>query len=112
MDTERIKLVSQDITDTKALQQQKRIIIKDVFGQSFFTVFAGMVCLHDGGSEEQELQQDPERLKALAAFQLHCLNHALKFPKLQRLIYSTCSIHPQENEEVVSLCLEENPDFR
>ncbi|XP_060764991.1 probable 28S rRNA (cytosine-C(5))-methyltransferase isoform X2 [Neoarius graeffei] len=71
---------------------------------------SGMVCLHDGGSEDQE--QDPERLKALAAFQLHCLNHALKFPKLQRLVYSTCSIHPQENEEVVSVCLEKNPDFR
>ncbi|XP_058268704.1 probable 28S rRNA (cytosine-C(5))-methyltransferase isoform X2 [Hemibagrus wyckioides] len=73
---------------------------------------SGMVCLHDGGSEEQEPEQDPERLKALAAFQLHCLNHALKFPNLQRLVYSTCSIHPQENEEVVSLCLEQNPDFR
>ncbi|MCI4388198.1 hypothetical protein PGIGA_G00082740 [Pangasianodon gigas] len=71
---------------------------------------SGMVCLHDGGSEEQE--QDPERLKALAAFQLRCLNHALKFPKLQHLVYSTCSIHPQENEEVVSACLEKNPDFR
>ncbi|GAA6094109.1 probable 28S rRNA (cytosine-C(5))-methyltransferase [Tachysurus ichikawai] len=71
---------------------------------------SGMVCLHDGSSEEQE--QEPERLKALAAFQLRCLNHALKFPKLQRLVYSTCSIHPQENEEVVSLCLEKNSDFR
>ncbi|XP_053501225.1 probable 28S rRNA (cytosine-C(5))-methyltransferase isoform X2 [Ictalurus furcatus] len=69
---------------------------------------SGMVCLHDGGSEEQ----DPERLKALATFQLHCLNHALKFPKLQNLVYSTCSIHTQENEEVVSVCLEKNPDFR
>lgn len=67
-----------------------------------------MVCLHDGGSEEQ----DPERLKALAAFQLRCLNHALKFPKLQNLVYSTCSIHTQENEEVMSVCLEKNPDFR
>ncbi|XP_017343993.1 probable 28S rRNA (cytosine-C(5))-methyltransferase [Ictalurus punctatus] len=69
---------------------------------------SGMVCLHDGGSEEQ----DPERLKALAAFQLRCLNHALKFPKLQNLVYSTCSIHTQENEEVMSVCLEKNPDFR
>ncbi|KAF5892952.1 putative 28S rRNA (cytosine-C(5))-methyltransferase, partial [Clarias magur] len=71
---------------------------------------SGMVCLQDAGAEEQE--QDSERLKALAAFQLHCLNHALKFPNLQRLVYSTCSIHPQENEEVVSVCLEKNPDFR
>lgn len=78
----------------------------------FVPVVAGMVCRHDGGSEEQEQEQDPERLKALAAFQLHCLNHALKFPKLQHLVYSTCSVHPQENEEVVSMCLKRNPDFR
>ncbi|KAF7701140.1 probable 28S rRNA (cytosine-C(5))-methyltransferase isoform X1 [Silurus meridionalis] len=71
---------------------------------------SGMVCLHDGNPEEQE--QDPERLKALAGFQLRCLNHALKFPKLQHLVYSTCSVHPQENEEVVSACLEKNSDFR
>ncbi|KAL6473292.1 hypothetical protein MHYP_G00194800 [Metynnis hypsauchen] len=69
---------------------------------------SGMVCLSDGGSAEQ----DGERLQALAAFQLRCLNHALQFPQLQRVVYSTCSIHSQENEEVVSACLEKNPGFR
>ncbi|XP_072514449.1 28S rRNA (cytosine-C(5))-methyltransferase [Salminus brasiliensis] len=69
---------------------------------------SGMVCLPDGGSEER----DGERLQALAAFQLRCLNHALQFPQLQRVVYSTCSIHSQENEEVVSACLQKNPGFR
>ncbi|KAL1266433.1 hypothetical protein QQF64_002108 [Cirrhinus molitorella] len=69
---------------------------------------SGMVCLRDEVSE----QQDDGRLQALATFQLHCLNHALQFPQVQRVVYSTCSVHSQENEEVVSACLQQNPGFR
>ncbi|KAJ8368756.1 hypothetical protein SKAU_G00087840 [Synaphobranchus kaupii] len=70
---------------------------------------SGMVCLQDSCSEPQE---EEGRLKALAAFQLRCLNHALHFPGLCRLVYSTCSIHTQENEEVVSACLQQNQGYR
>ncbi|XP_036393159.1 probable 28S rRNA (cytosine-C(5))-methyltransferase [Megalops cyprinoides] len=70
---------------------------------------SGMVCLQDSRSEPQE---EAGRLQALAAFQLRCLNHALRFPRLQRLVYSTCSIHTQENEEVVAACLQQNKGYR
>ncbi|KAJ8280313.1 hypothetical protein GJAV_G00053110 [Gymnothorax javanicus] len=70
---------------------------------------SGMVCLQDSYSQPQE---EAGRLQSLAAFQLRCLNHALRFPGLRRLVYSTCSIHTQENEEVVSACLKQNQSFR
>ena len=70
-----------------------------------------MVCLRDDtSSADQEKTQ--ARLASLASFQLRCLNHALRFPRLKRIVYSTCSIHSQENEEVVVACLQQNPNFR
>lgn len=71
---------------------------------------SGMVCLQDNTSADQEKEQ--ARLASLASFQLRCLNHALRFPSLKRLVYSTCSIHKQENEEVVAACLQQNLGFR
>lgn len=41
------------------------------------------------------------RLKSLASFQAMILKHALSFPKAKRVVYSTCSIHTEENEQVV-----------
>ncbi|XP_019963935.2 28S rRNA (cytosine-C(5))-methyltransferase [Paralichthys olivaceus] len=71
---------------------------------------SGMVCLRDSTSADQE--KDQARLASLASFQLRCLNHALRFPRLKRLVYSTCSIHSQENEDVIRSCLQQNPSFR
>ncbi|KAG2459255.1 NSUN5 methyltransferase, partial [Polypterus senegalus] len=49
-----------------------------------------------------------ERLQALARFQQLCLAHALRFPCLKRLVYSTCSLHSQENEDVVAACMQQH----
>eukprot|EP00742_Colponemidia_sp_Colp-10_P006396 GILJ01006854.1.p1 GENE.GILJ01006854.1~~GILJ01006854.1.p1 ORF type:complete len:467 (+),score=80.83 GILJ01006854.1:94-1494(+) len=52
-----------------------------------------------------------DRVMQLSKFQISVLNHALSFPRVQRVAYSTCSIHRQENEDVVNQVLESNPQF-
>ncbi|CDS11029.1 hypothetical protein LRAMOSA03293 [Lichtheimia ramosa] len=61
--------------------------------------------------EDQEQAESDERLVKLAEFQVSVIQHAFKFPKAKRVVYSTCSIHPQENEHVVRTILADNPEF-
>ena len=50
---------------------------------------------------------DTMRLKKLQAFQVLMLRHALlNFPNVKRVVYSTCSTRPEENEQVVGEILE------
>lgn len=52
-------------------------------------------------------KRDPQRLKQLQAFQVFLLRHALlNFPNVKRVVYSTCSTHSEENEEVIDEILE------
>ena len=48
---------------------------------------------------------DCQRLRSLSAFQLALLRHAMRFPSANRIVYSTCSVHWQENESVVRRAL-------
>lgn len=50
---------------------------------------------------------EQERLLKLAGFQYKIVKHALSFPKAQVVVYSTCSIHAQENEHVVERLLDD-----
>jgi putative methyltransferase len=51
------------------------------------------------GSDQPVLES---RLKQLASFQAMILRHAMSFPSVHRVVYSTCSVHDQENECVVN----------
>uniref|UniRef100_A0A7N0V677 SAM-dependent MTase RsmB/NOP-type domain-containing protein n=1 Tax=Kalanchoe fedtschenkoi TaxID=63787 RepID=A0A7N0V677_KALFE len=48
---------------------------------------------------------DIQRLNKLSAFQKKALSHALSFPEVERVVYSTCSINQAENEDVVASVL-------
>lgn len=51
---------------------------------------------------------DEERLERLAALQIRMVTYALsQFSKVKRVTYSTCSIHSQENEQVVEAILDQ-----
>eukprot|EP00903_Cladosiphon_okamuranus_P019714 g18116.t1 len=47
------------------------------------------------------------RVARLAAFQLQGLLKAMSFPQVQRVCYSTCSVHVEENEDVVAKALDQ-----
>ncbi|PGH10695.1 hypothetical protein AJ79_05286 [Helicocarpus griseus UAMH5409] len=55
------------------------------------------------GSQKAEIDHD--RLVKLSNLQSRIIEHAFSFPAATRVTYSTCSIHAQENEVVVSRVL-------
>merc|ERR1711909_78163 len=56
-----------------------------------------------GGGDEDPSE---ERLDSLASVQTSLLLHALSFPSVKRVVYSTCAVSVVENEAVVSKVLE------
>ncbi|XP_056589704.1 putative methyltransferase NSUN7 [Triplophysa dalaica] len=46
------------------------------------------------------------KLEALVAKQTQYLSHALTFSKVKAVVYCTCSVHPEENEQLVKGALE------
>uniref|UniRef100_A0A0E0IY86 SAM-dependent MTase RsmB/NOP-type domain-containing protein n=1 Tax=Oryza nivara TaxID=4536 RepID=A0A0E0IY86_ORYNI len=58
-----------------------------------------------GANSNQDDASTSSRIRKLSAFQRKALSHALSFPSVERVVYSTCSIHQAENEDVVSSVL-------
>jgi len=58
-----------------------------------------------GDDEQQDDDGEDARLAKLASFQLMMIRHAMKFRGVQKIVYSTCSVHEVENEEVVAQAL-------
>ncbi|KAH3759030.1 S-adenosyl-L-methionine-dependent methyltransferase [Pelomyxa schiedti] len=66
---------------------------------------SGMLDRPEMQLQTVEEKPDLSRLRQLRKFQLLILRHALSFPNVQRVVYSTCSIHQEENEDVVRWAL-------
>jgi putative methyltransferase len=59
-----------------------------------------------GRQFDHQSEPDNKRLDSLQGFQVTALRHALTaFTNVQRVVYSTCSVHTAENEAVVSQVL-------
>ncbi|XP_063045420.1 putative methyltransferase NSUN7 [Engraulis encrasicolus] len=50
-----------------------------------------------------------EKMAALVAHQSKELKHALRIPRVQSVVYCTCSVYPEENEELVRRVLARGP---
>ncbi|KAH1009591.1 hypothetical protein HUJ04_001923 [Dendroctonus ponderosae] len=60
-----------------------------------------------------EPMNNPDRLQQLAGFQIMILRSALtRYPNAKRVVYSTCSLNPEENEDVVRQVLETNNQYK
>jgi 16S rRNA (cytosine967-C5)-methyltransferase len=58
-------------------------------------------------------RQTPESVRELSVLQKELLTHTSTFVKLGGvLVYATCTLHPAENEEVISAFLAESPDWQ
>ena len=63
--------------------------------------------MHRESSHEAERAEYWERVRSLASSQISILTKALSFPNVTCVVYSTCSVHKEENEEVVAAVLNE-----
>ncbi|GFY62813.1 hypothetical protein TNIN_112811 [Trichonephila inaurata madagascariensis] len=66
---------------------------------------SGMVNRMDSVTDTRD-SKTAFRLQKLAGFQILLLKHALSFPSVKRVVYSTCSTSEEENEYVVHEVLE------
>lgn len=56
--------------------------------------------------QQGHIKKASERLKSLSIFQSILLKHALSFPSVEKVVYSTCSVDEEENEQVVAEVLQ------
>ncbi|MBD2245897.1 16S rRNA (cytosine(967)-C(5))-methyltransferase [Nostoc sp. FACHB-888] len=58
-------------------------------------------------------RQTPESVRELSVLQKQLLTHTSTFVKVGGvLVYATCTLHPAENEEVISAFLAKSPDWQ
>jgi 16S rRNA (cytosine967-C5)-methyltransferase len=85
------------------------------FGADFDRVLADVPCTGTGTlarNPEIKWRLKPEDIRDLQERQVAILNSALRHVALGgRLVYSTCSLEPEENEQVIERALKENRDF-
>ncbi|XP_047487615.1 28S rRNA (cytosine-C(5))-methyltransferase-like [Penaeus chinensis] len=75
----------------------------DLYGEAHY-IFLDPTCSASGLNIIKD-NISPQRIKGLASFQIHLLQFALSFPFVKEVVYSTCSVYEEENEEVIEEAL-------
>lgn len=75
----------------------------DLYGEAHY-IFLDPTCSASGLNIIKD-NISPQRIKGLASFQIHLLLFALSFPFVEEVVYSTCSVYEEENEEVIEEAL-------
>ena len=114
-DPVRAKLLSERMAQagaTHVICENHDFLTLDVCDQRYQTVRSilcdpscsgsGVLRHVDRVVERKDQAADLSRIQKLSLFQLEILKKASSFPSVEVIVYSTCSIHVQENEEVVS----------
>ncbi|CAB3367319.1 Hypothetical predicted protein [Cloeon dipterum] len=68
-------------------------------------------CSNSGMGRADVESKSEEQLRKLSAFQTKALVHALSFPNVKRIVYSTCSINTDENEAVIDSAMRQKGDL-
>jgi 16S rRNA (cytosine967-C5)-methyltransferase len=102
-----------------APQQNVEVMTADAlalpYGADFDRVLADVPCSGTGTlarNPEIKWKLKPEDLLDLQSRQIAILKSAMRYVSPEgRLVYSTCSLEPEENEQVIAACLP-NSDFK
>jgi len=68
--------------------------------------------LVQAGEDEADPASAKDRLVRLSDFQKEVIAHAMKFPNVEVISYSTCSVNVEENEAVAAHAIAQNSGFK
>jgi 16S rRNA (cytosine967-C5)-methyltransferase len=116
----RVDLIKRNISRMGARIVQPTVndaaILKEEYIDSFDRVLIDAPCSGFGIIHKKpdiKLKADPAALKEMARLQSRILNTCSNYVKPGGiLVYSTCTINPQENEDMIKCLLEERQDFQ
>ncbi len=103
------------VSNTIVLHEDGRLLPQSL-SLKFDRVLVDAPCSASGhlrGKSPQFESPNPKRLQGLQALQKGLIKAGFRLLKSGgRLVYSTCSLHPEENEDVIQHLLNQNPEAR
>ncbi|KAJ1935038.1 hypothetical protein GGF37_006144, partial [Kickxella alabastrina] len=109
IETQCMSFLDVDPLNPKYAQVEYALLDPSCSGSGIVNRMDALVDSYASGGRPQEPQGG--RLAGLAEFQISIIMHAMRFPAVKRISYSTCSVHVEENEAVVAAVLAAQDEF-